>query len=198
MSTISKAFELLEQFKQLSVGWNFGQGVPSTPSAARSCQLIMSFVKRLKFDDIDAFPGIDGEIQLCIYLGAETLELVFEPNGTVTITLEKDDAFQCIAENVSTNKAFQILKDFKYNRCRDYTSLISSTISPQERDGFQVWPSDQRRVESPLLIKSVPRIAAGIFVNTSGHTTPQSQVIPLYSGKFQLKQYPKAAKLFTL
>lgn len=157
MPNINNIFEIIDDFSKLPKGWNFGEGVPSSPVALHQSRNILNFAGNLGLKDVEAFPGIEGEIQLCFYDAEFNLEIVFEINGTLTINLERDDETIFSKKNAVLNEAIKILKDFKYKKCHSYASLTSKYITVKGKNAYQVWRSDPRQkiTASQLSIGSV-------------------------------------------
>jgi hypothetical protein len=186
MLTIIKTLKLIDSFSKLVRGWNFGEGVAASPISLRQSKsaLILAYSSGIK--EFEAFPGVDGEIQLCCYKGDDTLEITFEINGLVTVCFEEADERLFYKKDISLDETIKILKDFAYNKCRLYALSTSRYTTAKRKNVSQVWLLDphQATAASPSLIRIVPSETAGQFATTLSDIIPESQERQLYFGKF--------------
>lgn len=191
MSAINHILKLLDDFSKLPKGWNFGEGVPSSSVALYQSKHILNSARGLGVKEIEAFPGIDGEIQLCFYDSKFTLEIVFEIDGTLTLNLEREDESIFSKKNAVINEAIKILKDFRYKKCHSYESSTSDYITVKGKSGYPVWHSapHQQITVSPSLIGNVPSRQAKISANISRNSISASQEIRLSFGKSRTKKF---------
>jgi hypothetical protein len=78
-------------FRELPVGWHFGGGVPPMNETIAAALKLNQEAEASGFDKTNAFPGIEGEIQVTAYLGALCLEFTIERDGGITFVKEQDD-----------------------------------------------------------------------------------------------------------
>lgn len=76
-----KIHERIQGCVALPAGWHYGSGIGTLPSVARHVTELANEALRLGFDSMDCFPGIEGELSLCVYVG------------------EKDHSFQVWADD---------------------------------------------------------------------------------------------------
>jgi hypothetical protein len=190
MPNIIETFNLIDGFAKLPVGWNFGEGVPASFVSLQQSKDMLRFAFDSGIREFEAFPGIDGEIQLCCYKEENTLEITFEINGATTFSLEKNDKRLSYKKDISFNEAIKILKDFAHNKCHSYESSTSTIITVRKKGNSQVWLLDPRQltVAYPSSIKIVPRMQAQQSVTISSDTIRQSPELQLSSGKFPMSQ----------
>lgn len=190
MLNIIETLKLINSFSKLVKGWNFGEGVATSTISLRQSKnaLILAYSSGIK--EFEAFPGIDGEIQLCCYKGDDTLEITFEINGLATICFEEDDERLFYKKGMSLDKTIKIIKDFAYNKCRLYALSTSHYTTAKRKSVSQVWLLDPHQVmaASPSLIGIAPSETAGQFATTLSDITQESQERQLYFGKFPTTQ----------
>ena len=78
-------------FAELPVGWHYGGGVPPAETTITAALKLNREAEASGFDKTNAFPGIEGEIQVTAYLGALCLEFTIERDGGITFVKEQDD-----------------------------------------------------------------------------------------------------------
>lgn len=149
-STLEGVFQTvakIQQFKKLSHGWHYGRGVAPSEETARSAGrlLIQSFA--LGFKETDAFPGVDGEIQLTVYQGKSYLEFTIESSGRVTAVHEEDGIEKEYAENLSFDEAVVKLKEFN-NRIWKSSGLSITTILTAARENSRALPLRTQATEA--------------------------------------------------
>lgn len=194
MPSIVETIELLETFSKLPKGWNFGSGWPSAPLAAMQCRSALYFAHTLGLDDIEAFPGTDGEIQLNFYKGNADLELMFEINGTIAITFEREGEYVRLAKDASLNDVFKYLKEFQLNECRTSVSSISNGTTLLEKSVLQA-PRLSPQATAPVYRSSTKNAAK----NTVEQYVPTLQNItrtsPAHRSSFGKSQPTKSRQL---
>jgi len=83
--------EKIQSFGNFTQGWSFGEGVPFAPSILLKAMQLIKTAHALGFAETDAFPGLNGEVLVTIYLEADYWEFTIEPDETVTFAYEKND-----------------------------------------------------------------------------------------------------------
>jgi hypothetical protein len=81
----------IQSFSDFARGWSFGEGVPFAPSILLKATQLIKTAHVLGFQETDVFPGLNGEVMVTIYLGADYWEFTIEPDETVTFAYERDD-----------------------------------------------------------------------------------------------------------
>lgn len=197
MPNILETFDLIDSFAKLPEGWNFGEGVAACLISLQQSQDLLRFAFDLGHKESDAFPGVGGEIQVCFYDEDDTLEITSEIDGTISITVEKNDETVLFKEKVPFTDAIKILKDFTYNKCRSYVLSTSASIITGKRSVYQVWHLDplQQTKAFPLSIRSALSKQPKIYVRTLKNSIPPLREIPLSSGKYQMSKFPRFAKV---
>ena len=103
----------IRAFASLPVGWQHGEGHPPSDSTIEHAIILNIYASDLGFKETNAFPGIEGEVQLLIYHERTTLEITLEIDDSVTFIHEQDDKEIESIENLTfcdTMKKLQFLK----------------------------------------------------------------------------------------
>jgi hypothetical protein len=79
----------------------------------------------MRFTDIDAFPGHDGEILVSAIRGDFCFEVTVEPDLTLTVAFERGDDFIFAIDKLSIEKAKEKL--FEAGRVYGFLPLASSS-----------------------------------------------------------------------
>ena len=82
----------------------------------------------------EAFPGINGEIQINCYKDNETLEFIIEPNGDVSFVLEDETREILSREKLSIEEALNFLKGYgkKIWNLSDRSIQITTTSTEED------------------------------------------------------------------
>ena len=180
MPNIVETIELLESFRELPLGWNFGSGKPAATVAFERSKAALNFAYTLGLNEMEAFPGNDGEIQLNVYKDDANLELMFEVDGTIGVTFEQGETYICLRQDSSLNEVFNYLQELQYNKCRSSVSLISRNTTALSMAGLKAPRSNHRAMEVAYqslrrnVEKSIAEQYAPILRNIT-RTSPERQ-----------------------
>jgi hypothetical protein len=190
---IGQTAQKIYGFKDLPVGWHYGSGVPPTDEAIRKALLLNAEAGFAGFRKTNAFPGIDGEIQVTAYHGSIYLELMLELDGTVIFVYEYNDQ-EIDYEELTLNEAIARIRTFRGLTWALSGLSTSCTTTPIDRSS-RVLPLNLPTMEaaSPLLIQSASNEPAVISASTLQDTTPGSQEHLQSSGTSPLKYFLKRA-----
>src|SRR5712692_6131611 len=78
-------------FQTLKAGWHFGEGIPPGSDAIHKALKLNSSLSAVGFKKTNAFPGVNGEIQVTAYHQSIYLEMTIEPDGLITFVYEDGD-----------------------------------------------------------------------------------------------------------
>jgi hypothetical protein len=84
----TKTERKIESFRSLQHGWHFGEGGPLQDHRATMGKELLSTLTLLGLTKTDAFPGPNGELMLTAYIGDQCLEILIQPDDTITINHE--------------------------------------------------------------------------------------------------------------
>jgi hypothetical protein len=77
----------IRSFGALPIGWDFGQGRPSPIEVIEEAINIARIGEILRIQ-VEAYPGIDGEIRLVFPVGEHTIDIVVNTNLSLTLVHE--------------------------------------------------------------------------------------------------------------
>ncbi len=173
----------VDSFSNLPNGWHYGQGVPPLAQVIDKAKKLNDLALNVGFKGANAFPGIEGEIQLTVYFRDIYLEFTIPPDGLITYVYELDHQ-EIEYEQISYNQAIAKIRSFRGIIWASSELLVrSTTISI--RNAFKVSHSSHpaKMVEFPYSRKSVPFKLAETSVLTYKSFTPKSQETLQYFGK---------------
>ncbi len=193
MPTLLETFDLLDRFEEMLDGWHFGEGVRIDKSAINLSREFLSVGFDLNHDEANAFPGINGEVQLRFYHGDDTLDLTFEIDGSITVVIDKDDEQVLYKEDVTYNQATKFLKEFTYERWNLSELSVQSTTT-LDWVVLPVWHLNNRQMAvSQSLAGIVPKKTVSPSVHISEISTRMFREHPLSSGISQMNGFPTLA-----
>lgn len=179
MPTVQSTIRKVREFANLSEGWHFGEGVPPSRENLSTAHGLLVNAEELGFDEADAFPGIDGEIQIAIYRGDDDLEFTIETHGTITFVHDENGKELRYERGLSLDDAIQTLVRVS-DRIWPSLDLFTANTTTRLAGDFVVWLSrtqatGQAYQSSKAAVLNVP---AGRSVNISPDFTrrwPESQ-----------------------
>lgn len=81
----------IDEFTKLPKGWNFGSGIPARKDIAELAKELLTFGVTEGFAWHDAFPGINGQIILTMYVRNHCLEFEVGSSGKISVVWEEGD-----------------------------------------------------------------------------------------------------------
>ncbi len=78
----------LQSFRNLPVGWHYGQGVPLSEEVVDKAEQIYEQLMFLGFTRTNAFAGVDGDAQIAAYHREHHLSITIEPNMSFSLEHE--------------------------------------------------------------------------------------------------------------
>ena len=153
---IRQTAEKISGFKQLQNGWHYGEGAPPTDETVNVALALNQEAAAVGFTKTNAFPGIEGEIQVTIYHGPAYLEFTIEPNGRIALVREHDQQEIESEENLSLSSALAKIRSLKGLLWVLSESSIRSTTT-QTPELLRVWPSNP-----PAAVAAYPSLTRGV------------------------------------
>lgn len=98
----------LKAFSRLR-GWNYTDGLVFSEDTIAASRQLLDKITNGGFYRTDAFPGLNGEVMLVVYLDADTLEFIIEPTLTVTFTRETANSEK--SQSMTLAEALMKIKD---------------------------------------------------------------------------------------
>jgi len=180
---IQQTAKKIIEFKGLPTGWHFGKGVPPSESTVEKAFALNQEAAKAGFTRTNAFPGIEGEIQVTIYLQSAYFEFTIEPNGTVTFVYERDNHEIEYTEALSMDEALKKIQSLGGPVWASSGLFIKSTTTQiQEVSKALHLNLPVMAVESPSLKRTVSEKVAQASVNILSDFTKVYQVSRLSSG----------------
>ena len=182
--------EKIRQFKELPVGWNYGEGVPPTEETISTALRLNIEVAAAGFKRTNAFPGENGEIQVTAYHQSIYLEMMIEPDGLITFVYEDGDQ-EVEYRQMTLVEVISRIHKFR-GRIWASSGLFTSSTTTPIKSALRVSPSSLQvtRVEFPLSILSVSHKPAVVSVSTSTTFILTSQEPLQYFGIYQSENFP--------
>jgi hypothetical protein len=115
-------------FRELQVGWHYGEGGPINDAAIARADEVLSFLTLIGLTHTDAFAGAGGEILLTVYHGDHCLEVMIEPDGCFGLTHERAGQEMCDHEAIDLAELKSKLLEVASEIWRSSASFIQSTL----------------------------------------------------------------------
>ncbi|MBM3301840.1 MAG: hypothetical protein FJY85_18050 [Deltaproteobacteria bacterium] len=187
----------IKSFRGLKHGWHYGEGEPIEEEILGDAISLFREATRLAFFETDAFPGLNGEIRVTIYLHDHYLEFTVEPDRSVTFHREMAHQEVCHEEHLSLNAAKARIADFRadraWNTSDSSTSDIMTTIVADSRPSSSRTPAGQEEDPAFLsLVYSASSMLEGLYASISENTTQGLPTSLPSSGASHPIYYPAA------
>ncbi|NQS89894.1 hypothetical protein HQ584_08910 [Patescibacteria group bacterium] len=124
----------ISDFLKLPRGWHYGEGHAPNEETIDDALRIYNQATLLGLKS-EAFPGVDGEIQINCYSGNKTLEFTVESTGIVSLTKEENDIETSSHENLSVEAVLNIVREeYGETTWNSFDQSIQSIIASTESD----------------------------------------------------------------
>lgn len=139
----------IESFLTLPIGWDYGQGVPSTKNVTRKAKQIFSLAK-LKGFSSEALPKTDGGIIMVLAKGEFFLDVVIKPDLTLDVRIEKGigEEYEVLFEDEDVAKA-DVLNLLMHTKGL-YSEWLSSALYTKENIAYP--STDSPQITSNLMV----------------------------------------------
>ncbi len=167
----SPVFLKIKDFETLRAGWCYGEGMQFSKQSIDSAMLVALSLLQHGFGQLDAFPGINGEIRVTAYDGDSYFEFTIDPDDAVTFVCERNGKELDYRAGLSIRDCLSMIPG--HERCL-WNLFESSTpgISTHGLDVFKLWHSGQQvMAEYPFSVENAPPRSAKRFASTSGGFT---------------------------
>jgi len=184
-------------FRDLKRGWHFGEGKPIDKTGIDEALHLHSEILLHRFTRTDAFPGLNGEIQLTIYSNNDYFEFTREPTGKWTFVHEHLEAeVDVVGELTLTDLQEKIVGSLEERICNTSELYHENTGTPI-KSGLQRLPlSRPATMESPSSKSSVFLKSQRLFAITSENTIHTFPVNRQSFGNFQTIFFRQAFGLY--
>ncbi len=192
MPTIAQTIEKVNDFTELQPGWHFGEGVTPEERIREKAIQFLRYGEYMGITRANAFPGVDGQIQITFYYEDSMLELNIEADGTVTIAEDEGREQIYFKEGASEIDARTKLREFSEKIWNSSESSIESITIPSA-EIFPVRRSSLQAIKVSRLLRNLVRLTQATqsastfqdFIRTWSETLRST-------GKYQTIRYPKA------
>ena len=184
-STVRK----INEFGSLPKGWNFGSGIPSRKDTAKLAKKVLEFGVAEGFVRHDAFPGINGQIILTMYVRNHCLEFDIADDGKISIVWEEGDKDNGDWESLSlaqTKDKILELKGKIWNSLGRYTGVITT----KHVEGLSAKHSNRQTTAAyPWSIKIASDSTVELSASISGNTIPSLSTAAQSTGRSRRPTY---------
>lgn len=164
MPSIDKTLELLKEFKTLPVGWHFGEGNPVLPELLKQARAWVKLAGIVKIKRANAFPGVDGSVQIRFYHDDRIIEMTFETDRTIVLAEDAGKTQIYFNEDASLAEIIEKLKEFAERVCfssEQFTNDILTTKrvnlpTQSYRNRAKVFPFSMPNVPKKTVVASAP------------------------------------------
>ena len=107
MPTIQETIQKIREFADLPNGWHFGNGVAPPQPMIEQAILFVNYGRLLGLTRANAFPGVNGEVEIRFYEGERMLETTIEADNSLTIAEDRNDTQTAFDEGMSVTHAYE-------------------------------------------------------------------------------------------
>lgn len=165
MPNYNETANKLKSFARLPAGWHYGEGVTPSERNIHLAGTLLHTAKRLGFGRFNAFPGIEGEVQITIYDGQHFFQFTIEPNGETTVVQEIDREEVDREEYLSFPDAINKLESFAFELCDMSESFTPVTLTKSTS-------------VLPTSLSKTPVKSGAVASQSSSMTVPSTAVVP--------------------
>ena len=172
-------------FKNKEKGWHLGEGEPPTTFTIDIAVWFLGELLAREFSETDAFPGVWGEIEVCGYHEASDLGFIIERDGSVSALFERGEEEIESKEKTTVQEALRLLKSWSkiiFGLSDGSTASIGSPKKEDSDDLPSIIPATN--VVFPYFLLNVQFSNQAAFAITSKSSTEESQISPIFSGRF--------------
>ena len=197
MPTVLETIRKVKGFATLLEGWHFGEGLPPTQGRIDQAVAFLVYAQVVGIDRANAFPGINGQVEVTFYSADQMLEITVESDDSLTLAEDRGDEQIGLEENVSQRDVYQKLNEFDQNPWLS-SDLFTVNITTQSAKVLvsQVarWTSEVEN-HFPLSKLSVPPIRVVHVAPTSLVTTTSRPVNLRFTGPYMVPRSPLPVEL---
>ncbi|MGH9755072.1 MAG: hypothetical protein ACREA2_20025 [Blastocatellia bacterium] len=192
MPSVEMTRKKLIEFAKLERGWHYGEGVPADPTALASAFAILENIAARGFEEVNAFPGIEGEVRVTAYAGADYYEFTTELDSSVTYVCEREDEELENVGSLTVSEALKKLETRTPATCHSLlfvTSTLPNIMTPLNED-FRASHSETLEEKEFQWSRSVVRKKlAGISADTGSFFTKAQAVQGLPETQSSIGRY---------
>jgi hypothetical protein len=156
----------IESFRNLSHGWNFGEGVAFGQQVIEAALRLLAHLESYGYTETDAFPGLEGEILVKGYGRTDRVELIAESDGSFTFAVPGGSEFRVYDEDLSENECVKRISKMVLKPGLISESSIPSTILTEETGDSLVLLLAAKAGSFLSSVNVVPLRRADLFAST--------------------------------
>lgn len=131
MPNIEETLSLLNEFSTLLEGWQFGEGSALSPDLLKQARAWVRLADIIGIKRANAFPDVEGGVQIRFYHRDRILEMTFEIDGNVVLAEDIGKSQIYFNENASLDDLAGKLKEFAERVC--LSSELSTHVTSTEK-----------------------------------------------------------------
>lgn len=184
MPTIAETIKKINEFADLPQGWHFGEGVSPSKETRERAKKLLHAASWHGLERSNAFPGVNGQLQVTFYNADRMLELTIENDNSATIAIDKGSTQLAFREGASKAEAYAALEEFSQPVWTSSESFIVN-ITTQNVITSQVrhWTCQDMN-PSPLWSGHVQSPPVKRFAATLPGSTVSSLAVRQFTGAF--------------
>lgn len=109
---MSEVIDKVKGFGELPDGWHYGQGTAPSDDTIRLAIKLLRRAAFLGITRMNAFPGVEGEVEISFYHRESMLELTLELDNSFTIAEDEGRSQILFKEGASWSEAYSKLGEF--------------------------------------------------------------------------------------
>jgi len=145
--------EKIFDFSMLQAGWNYGEGEIFSNEAIKA---VMDLHREIIFrghSKTDAFPGLDGEIQIAVYEGDHYYAFERESSGEWSIDHEINGDNTTVS-GLNFEQVKEYLNSINSTLCNASDYYRGETIGTNNVEDSMIWRSSQEKMEYLSLVEN--------------------------------------------
>jgi hypothetical protein len=127
MNRIGDTEMKIRSFASLPQGWHYGEGAPITEQSLSAALTILGKLSNEGFLRTDAFPGIEGDVQVTAYEQSDFYEFNFNLDGKYMVVHERNGDILFSQEGLTLDETLQKIEDFASEKCEQSDLSIPNT-----------------------------------------------------------------------
>jgi hypothetical protein len=184
-----RAQKKIREFAELRDGWCYGEGHPPSESTVKAALELNKWAIRLGLGRTNAFPGLDGEITVVVYVGDHDYEFRVESDGQVSYQHDLDGNM-LEQRLLSLKEAKSLIQKIAPPLAWTIFDFSTPDITTKRESVSVETHLVLSKVVSPSSVRAVSRTRDRVFVRTYASTTESQPLGSLQSsGFFDLKGF---------
>ncbi len=134
----------IQSYADLPLGWCYGSGKPMIPRTIEYAIAWLRALIEINLIDNDAFPGIDGDVSISVYLDGGNMDFTIHQSGDASLIVERG------FDEICSFPAFPL------NKMREFIALATAalwntSVSSTQITSTAVWDGSRALLSKTLL-----------------------------------------------